>query len=104
MLHYTVPHQPDRTAALPDEAAADNQQALAAQGGTTSGCSFMCAVDQALPPPLLQHLQHVFRPGADFWQQHAYGRVGYFSYFFQLVRVQLGPAGLGPRLLHDTPA
>jgi hypothetical protein len=48
----------------------------------------MQAVDDALPLELLQHLQHVFSPGADFWRQHAYGRVGYFSYFFQLVRTE----------------
>jgi hypothetical protein len=91
VLHYVIPQQPDR-AALQEKAAAGNQQPLAEQdgSGSTSSCSFMRAVDQALPPPLLQHLQHVFRPGADFWQQHAYGRVGYFSYFFPLVRVQLG--------------
>jgi hypothetical protein len=71
-------------------AAAGKQQPLAAQGSTTSTCDFMRAVDQALPAPLLQHLQHLFRPSADFWQQHAYGRVGYFSYFFPLVCMQLG--------------
>jgi hypothetical protein len=46
----------------------------------------MQVVDAALPAPLLQHLQHVFRPGADFWREHNYGRVGYFSYFFPMVR------------------
>lgn len=51
---------------------------------SSSTCSFMQAVDGALPPALLQHLQHIFWPGADFWLQHAYGRVGYFSYYFSL--------------------
>jgi hypothetical protein len=42
-------------------------------------------LDNALPQQLLLHLQQVFAPAAPFWQEHSYGRVGYFSYFFRLV-------------------
>lgn len=73
--------------AIPTQCAASstdgNQPSSLLANGST--CSFMQAVDQALPAALLEHLQHAFRPGAPFWQQHAYGRVGYFSYFFELV-------------------
>lgn len=75
VLQYYVPEPSSKTS-----------QACKSDGQVCSTCSFMQAVDDALPPALLQHLQHVFRPDADFWLQHAYGRVGYFSYFFKLVR------------------
>lgn len=52
---------------------------------TLAPCSFMQVLDQALPDTLLVHLQHLFRPDAEFWREHTYGRVGYFSYFFQVV-------------------
>lgn len=78
VLQYYVPG--------PSSKIVDASQACRDEGQVCSPCSFMQAVDDALPPALLQHLQDVFRPGADFWLQHAYGRVGYFSYFFKLVR------------------
>jgi hypothetical protein len=87
VLQYAVPKPRSASAApSPDAVIEDGEQDGTAIGSST--CSFMQAVDEALPPALLQHLQHVFSPGADFWRQHAYGRVGYFSYFFQLVRTE----------------
>ena len=50
------------------------------------------AVDGALPPRLLLHMQTAFAPSSPFWSEHHYGRVGYFSYMHALVggRVQPG--------------
>ncbi len=49
------------------------------------------AMDNALPPEYIAHLQHVFRPDAPFWKEHAYDtscncskKVGYFSYLYPL--------------------
>lgn len=93
VLCYTVPKQPQQqkqlVAGVPGSTIRqedqDQDQPVAS---SSSRCDFMQVVDAALPAPLLQHLQHVFRPGADFWREHNYGRVGYFSYFFPM-----GPAG-----------
>jgi hypothetical protein len=82
VLHYTVPHQP-----------------LAASGISSANATapdssrFLQVVDDALPQELLQHLQQAFAPSAPFWSEHSYGRVGYFSYFFALVRRPLQDRG-----------
>lgn len=47
-------------------------------------------LDNALPQQLLEHLQQAFAPGAPFWREHKYGRVGYFSYFFRMVSQPFG--------------
>ena len=78
VLCYHIP-QPTTAVAVQGSPAQSDQS-------SSSSCSFMQAVDDALPPAVLQHLQQVFRPGGDFWLQHAYGRVGYFSYYFPMVR------------------
>lgn len=46
---------------------------------------YVCAVDGALPPALLEVLRGALSPGSRFWREHGYGRVGYFSYMHQLV-------------------
>lgn len=84
VLQYAIPKH--RTVQGASTATAGQQVQEQEPQASTSTCSFMQAADQALPAELLQHLQHVFRPDAPFWRQHAYGRVGYFSYFFPLVR------------------
>lgn len=48
---------------------------------------YVQAVDNALPSALLQHLQHGFARSSDFWEEHDYGRIGYFSYMHSLVRL-----------------
>lgn len=89
VLCYVVPkqQQQQRSTAAPGSRPCqeDPEQDNPGASSSSSRCSFMQVVDAALPAPLLQHLQHVFRPGADFWREHSYGRVGYFSYFFPLV-------------------
>eukprot|EP00879_Flechtneria_rotunda_P030369 GHRR01032994.1.p1 GENE.GHRR01032994.1~~GHRR01032994.1.p1 ORF type:complete len:284 (+),score=115.29 GHRR01032994.1:72-923(+) len=49
---------------------------------------YLQIVDNALPKALLLHLQQAFAPGAPFWSEHNYGRVGYFSYLFKLVSLR----------------
>ncbi|GIL52264.1 hypothetical protein Vafri_8177 [Volvox africanus] len=46
---------------------------------------YVRAVDDALPPSLLHVLRTALAPGARFWAEHGYGRVGYFSYMHELV-------------------
>jgi hypothetical protein len=53
------------------------------EGGGSAG-HLIAAVDNALPPALLQHMQRGFAPEAPFWREHNYGRVGYFSYMWNL--------------------
>ena len=53
------------------------------EGGGSAG-QLIAAVDNALPPALLEHMQHGFAPEAPFWREHNYGRVGYFSYMWSL--------------------
>ncbi|GLI68215.1 hypothetical protein VaNZ11_012559, partial [Volvox africanus] len=45
---------------------------------------YLRAVDDALPPSLLHLLRTALAPGARFWAEHGYGRVGYFSYMHEL--------------------
>ena len=83
VLCYDVP--PSTTTTTSDGgAAADNTNSNGNNTTTITTCKQLQAVDAALPPAMLQRLQHVFRPGADFWRQHSYGRVGYFSYYFAM--------------------
>lgn len=53
--------------------------------------SIVQAVDSALKPVQVEHLQYVFRPESPFWKEHAYDiscnaskKVGYFSYLYPL--------------------
>jgi hypothetical protein len=60
-------------------------------GGSVDDSSrYIRVVDGVLPPDLLSHLQKGFAPGAAFWQEHNYGRVGYFSYMWAMVRFSEG--------------
>ena len=59
-----------------------------AAASSCSACSsrYIRVVDGALSEDFLAHLQQGFAPGAAFWREHNYGRVGYFSYMWALVR------------------
>ena len=54
-----------------------------------AGSEIVRAFDNAVSPPIVSHLQHVFRPDAPYWSEHNYdtalnanSTAGYFSYLF----------------------
>lgn len=59
---------------------------------TSPSCnSIVKAIDNALAPHAITHLQHVFRAASPFWREHEYDklcnasrRVGYFSYIYPI--------------------
>ncbi|GIM15629.1 hypothetical protein Vretimale_18343 [Volvox reticuliferus] len=61
---------------------------------------FVRAVDGALPPALLHVLRTALAPGARFWTEHGYGRVGYFSYMHELGSPCLSAVHQAAVLLH----
>ena len=53
--------------------------------------SYIQAFDNVFPAPVMNHLQHAFRPSSPFWSEHHYDittnssrKVGYFSYLYPL--------------------
>ncbi|CAM9691891.1 unnamed protein product [Ectocarpus fasciculatus] len=57
-------------------------------GGGDDAAEFVAAVDGALPPGMLRHLQEAFGSRSRFWSEHGYnsetGTPGYFSYIHRL--------------------
>eukprot|EP00596_Hydrurales_sp_CCMP1899_P010163 CAMPEP_0119037214 /NCGR_PEP_ID=MMETSP1177-20130426/5419_1 /TAXON_ID=2985 /ORGANISM="Ochromonas sp, Strain CCMP1899" /LENGTH=607 /DNA_ID=CAMNT_0006998151 /DNA_START=90 /DNA_END=1910 /DNA_ORIENTATION=+ len=74
----------------------EDEEIQSSKGSIDSG-KYLQVTDNILSPPLLAHMQEVFRPSSPFWSEHHYDAIanssrtaGYFSYLYHLKERKAG--------------